>query len=386
MAHPSADLYGSDRVLLETISALVRDAWNVTVTLPDSGPLVQAIEARGATVAMCDTLVIRKSLLTVAQMPRVLRTLWTGWLVGAPRSLRGPIRGDREHRYCPALAAPESRCREALRQPRARGRGKCVEHDETFACAAPAGGHGDHGQQHFQQGRPRPVDSSPRVEDGTGAKRCAWTRRRTHPARHDLDGAVRLVYVGRLSERKGVDVAVRSLAELRRRGVEAELVVVGAVYPGYEWFEESLRRLIDDLDAAAHVSLVGFQVDVWPLVADADIVLVPSRVDEPFGNTAVEATLAGRPCVVSDIGGLREAAGQHTSAVLVPPGREDAVADAVQSIMGDWTSYRRRALEEAAVADVKHGIQPYSDRVLAVIDRAARTNRRARRRRRRASR
>ena len=319
-------------------------------------------------------------------MPGVLRTLWTGWL-GGVRLVRSV---DPSVVIVNTVTVP-------LWLPLSRAVGRpCVSHVHEAEASASSTMRrllalpllaATEIMVNSTFSRDVLVRSIPALESRTVLVRNAvpGPDGGPTPARHDLDGAVRLVYVGRLSERKGVDVAVRSLAELRRRGVEAELVVVGAVYPGYEWFEESLRRLIDDLDAAAHVSLVGFQVDVWPLVADADIVLVPSRVDEPFGNTAVEATLAGRPCVVSDIGGLREAAGQHTFASC-PPGREDAVAHAVQSIMGDWTSYRRRALEDAAVAEVKHGIQPYSDRVLAVIDRAARTTRRARRRRRRASR
>lgn len=41
IAHPSADLYGSDRVMLETVDALVAAGRRVVVTLPADGPLVQ---------------------------------------------------------------------------------------------------------------------------------------------------------------------------------------------------------------------------------------------------------------------------------------------------------------------------------------------------------
>ena len=46
-AHPSADMYGSDRVLLESLTAMVARGWRVDVALPDQGPLVPEIEARG---------------------------------------------------------------------------------------------------------------------------------------------------------------------------------------------------------------------------------------------------------------------------------------------------------------------------------------------------
>ncbi len=44
-----------------------------------------------------------------------------------------------------------------------------------------------------------------------------------------------------------------------------------------------------------------------------DVLVVPSRVDEPFGNTAVEGILARRPVVASDMSGLRRRGGYLTT-------------------------------------------------------------------------
>ena len=52
VAHPSADLYGSDRVLLETIDGLRRSGARVLVALPSPGPLVAELERRGAAVIL----------------------------------------------------------------------------------------------------------------------------------------------------------------------------------------------------------------------------------------------------------------------------------------------------------------------------------------------
>lgn len=71
MAHPSADLYGSDRVLLESASGLVAAGWDVVVAIPTAGPLVEQLEARGARVVLCASPVLRKSLLS----PRGLGSL-----------------------------------------------------------------------------------------------------------------------------------------------------------------------------------------------------------------------------------------------------------------------------------------------------------------------
>ena len=51
----------------------------------------------------------------------------------------------------------------------------------------------------------------------------------------------RLVCVGRLSPRKGTDVALDAVGELRRRGHDVQLEICGSPFAGYEWYEEELR-------------------------------------------------------------------------------------------------------------------------------------------------
>src|SRR6195952_929126 len=63
IAHPSSDLYGSDRVMVETVTALVSRGWAVHVTMPGPGPLVAEVEKRGGVVAFAPTPVLRKSAL-----------------------------------------------------------------------------------------------------------------------------------------------------------------------------------------------------------------------------------------------------------------------------------------------------------------------------------
>jgi glycosyltransferase involved in cell wall biosynthesis len=178
-------------------------------------------------------------------------------------------------------------------------------------------------------------------------------------ARADLVGPVRLLYVGRLSPRKGPQVAVATLAELQDRGVPACLDIIGAVFPGYEWFERQLRDQVRAAGLDTQVTFGGFRSDVWPALARADVVLVPSVVDEPFGNTAVEAVLAARPLVVSDSSGLREAAEGYDSARAVVPNQPGAWADAVQGLIGDWPTVRRQAVADARRARLRHDPEVY---------------------------
>jgi glycosyltransferase involved in cell wall biosynthesis len=140
-----------------------------------------------------------------------------------------------------------------------------------------------------------------------------------------------LVLVGRLSPRKGQDVAVAALAELHRRGLTASLELVGDVFPGYEWYQREIEVLIASLGLAASVTLAGFLADPAEAYARASVVLVPSRV-EPFGNVAVEALGSGRPVVASSVQGLREVLDEG-GGLLVPPGDPALLADAIQQLL-----------------------------------------------------
>jgi glycosyltransferase involved in cell wall biosynthesis len=187
------------------------------------------------------------------------------------------------------------------------------------------------------------------------------------PARAELTGPLRLLYVGRLSPRKGPQVAVATLQELRSRGVDARLTLVGSVFEGYEWFADELRSTVADAGLGDRVEFAGFTADVWPHLAAADVALVPSIGDESFGNTAVEAVLAARPLVVSAHSGLREAAAGYAAAQAVDAGRPEEWADAVQRLTADWPATRTAALADAAEARRRHAPERYRDELVAAV-------------------
>ena len=191
------------------------------------------------------------------------------------------------------------------------------------------------------------------------------------PPRPDLHGGLRILYVGRLSHRKGVDVAIDALLRLRGDGVPARLSLVGAVFPGYEDYEASLRSQVQAHGAEEHVTFHGFQNVVWPFLAESDVVVVPSRLDEPFGNTAVEAVLASRPVIVSNTSGLREAAAGYRSAQFVEPGDPGELADALARVAGQWQEYQSSAMLDAAEAGRRHSPEHYGTLMAGHLAQAA---------------
>lgn len=186
--------------------------------------------------------------------------------------------------------------------------------------------------------------------------------------RSEITGEIRLLYMGRLSPRKGVDVAVRAVGHLADQGVIASLDIVGSAYTGYEWYRDELVDLVDSLGIADRVRFRGFQDSVWDSVAEADIVLVPSRLDEPFGNTAVEAVLAGRPVIASATSGLIEATDGYASARVVQPGDAQAISDAVLDLVGSWTETVKNVETDTWIAERRHAPRVYRERIVSLTE------------------
>jgi glycosyltransferase involved in cell wall biosynthesis len=162
-------------------------------------------------------------------------------------------------------------------------------------------------------------------------------------------------------------VAVDALGELLARGVNAELSLVGSVFAGYEWFETRLRDQVAAAGLTDRVRFLGFRDDPAALLAEADVVLVPSVLDESFGNAAVEGLLGARPTVVSDLPGLREAVQGYGSALVVPSGSPAAWADAVGRIVTGWPRFRAAAVVDAAAAGIRHAPDRYRRRIGDVV-------------------
>jgi glycosyltransferase involved in cell wall biosynthesis len=363
VVHPGAELYGADRVLLESATALA-GRFDVTVALPGPGPLVHELEARGVRVVQCRMPVLRNA----AMRPRGFVRLVVDAVVGALPALRLIRRYGRAGVYVNTLTLPSWPLLARL----AGSPSLCHVHEAEASqprllrmgmALAPA--LSDRIVVNSRFTLDVLCDVAPRLRRRAAVVyNAVQAPGHVRPARDVPDGPLRLLVVGRLSPRKGPQVAVAVLQELRRRGVDARLDLVGSVFEGYEWFEAELRDAVSTAGLGDRVRFLGFSADVWPHLEDADVVLVPSTGEESFGLTTVEAVLAARPLVVSDTSGLREAAAGYASVQALPPGTATQWADAVERVVGDWDSFRRAAIADADEARRRHAPERYRDELV----------------------
>ncbi|MDN4175466.1 glycosyltransferase [Nocardioides sp. SOB77] len=165
-------------------------------------------------------------------------------------------------------------------------------------------------------------------------------------------GRRRVLVIGRMVARKGIDDAVRAVARIP----DVELVVAGG--PLADALDADpevarLRALAADLGVSDRVVFTGAvpRGDVPALVRSSDVVVTVPWY-EPFGIVPLEAMACGRPVVGSAVGGLLDTVVPGVTGELVPPRDPDALAGALGALLADdvrraayGRAGRRRALE-----------------------------------------
>ncbi|RII98315.1 glycosyltransferase, partial [Clavibacter nebraskensis] len=163
----------------------------------------------------------------------------------------------------------------------------------------------------------------------------------------DAAGPMRVMVVGRLVPRKGVDLAIEAVGILARRGHrDVELVVVGGSGDAASGADDpEARRLMDAARAAGVADRVRLhgrvsQADMPAVMRTADVVVCAPWY-EPFGIVPLEAMASGVPVVASAVGGLTDSVVDGVTGILVPPRDPAAIADALGELRADPARRRR---------------------------------------------
>ena len=177
------------------------------------------------------------------------------------------------------------------------------------------------------------------------------------PAARRLDRPL-LLAVCRLEAQKGLDTALRALADVP----EATLLVLGE---GPD--RAALESLAASLGVRDRLLLPGRVGDVAALYPQADLVVHPARW-EGFGLAMLEAMLASKPVVAARAGSAPELVDDGRTGLLVPADDPDALAEAVSTLLTDPA--RAAAMGAAGLerARAEFSVARMADRTLALYE------------------
>jgi glycosyltransferase involved in cell wall biosynthesis len=160
----------------------------------------------------------------------------------------------------------------------------------------------------------------------------AAAARRVEPAR------VRLLAVGRLVRKKGLDTFVDACAVLRDRGVDFEAVIVGESGD----HEQEVRARVAATGLGARVTFLGplTQTGLFAQYQQASVFALPCRILEDgdrdgIPNVLMEAMACGLPVVTTGVSGITELVRDGVNGLIVEPDRPIDLADSLHRLIKD---------------------------------------------------
>jgi glycosyltransferase involved in cell wall biosynthesis len=174
-----------------------------------------------------------------------------------------------------------------------------------------------------------------------------------------------ILFVSTLEPRKGIDTLLAAYAALVQLLPDVPVVITGK----HGWYTDQIFVQVKQLGLETRVIFTGYvpDEDLPALYNCAAVLAFPSRY-EGFGLTVLEAMACGTPAVCSNASSLPEVAGD--AALLVPPDRPDALADALRQVLADVELHRQmreRGLQQAA----RFSWEQTARRTLAVYEKVA---------------
>ena len=150
------------------------------------------------------------------------------------------------------------------------------------------------------------------------------------------NGQVRLLYVGRISREKDLDLLAAAYRQLREEGLPVQLFIVG-----HGPYSETFAKSLPEAFFTGYLS----GDELATAYASADIFVFPSTTDT-FGNVILEAQACGLPVVVSDSGGPKELVEDKTNGLITKSHDVDDFTRAIRSLVTD-SALRQRMGESA---------------------------------------
>ncbi len=358
---PALDSGGAERSTLEIARALVA-AGHRAVVISAGGRLLQRLEAEGgehislpigrkSPLALAQVMPLRHAL--AALKPDVVhaRSRLPAWL--ARMAMRGLRPRPHFVTTVHGLNSPNAYSAVLTRGERV------IVVSQTVR---------DHVQQHYPDVPQERVRLIPRGVDADefpyGYRPDPAWRKAFFTEFPHLAGAPLLTLPGRGTRLKGHAHALRLLAALRTRGIDARLLLLGADEPARAGYVRELRQLAQTLDVADAMAITPPRSDVREVYAISDLILQLSTKPEAFGRTVLEALALCRPVLGYAHGGVGELLAELYPAGRVPTADEARLVERAAELLrlappiAPMTRYRLDNMQQATLAvyaDVVHG-------------------------------
>jgi glycosyltransferase involved in cell wall biosynthesis len=347
-----SELGGAQRCLLDLLPAIAERGWQAHAAVPGNGPLVKQLSCRGATVDSIHCGPYHSGHKSAGDVARFIRD--------APRLVR-EIRALLD-RYEPRLLYVNGPRLMPAAAWAARKRAPLVFHCHNYLA------------HWYDSWLVRTsIDRARATVIGT----CRFVTNRLKPASAGIvyngveaspfpppaigtAGEWRIGVIGRIAPEKGQAEFLQAAGLLLRDVPNCRFVICGDTATRQH---EDLRRLSEGLP----VAFLGWRDDVYAVLAELDLLVVPSTVAEATPRVILEAYAAGVPVLASRIGGIPEVISDHETGFLLDSVSPEALAGKIRTVLSDPTELRHIARRATAVYQKKFTLTRYQRQMVEVL-------------------
>lgn len=152
----------------------------------------------------------------------------------------------------------------------------------------------------------------------------------------NLDGPLRFYLFGRIMPKKGQWLMVDAVDQIPKELLKnSEFIIVGGVLKGHEYLLEDLQNYIHEKKLGQWIKIEGFTPDITGHMDKADVCIIPSLMKDPFPTTVLEAMSAGRVVIASNTGGAVEAILDGETGFLFDPSINDDLANRIELVLNN---------------------------------------------------
>jgi glycosyltransferase involved in cell wall biosynthesis len=174
---------------------------------------------------------------------------------------------------------------------------------------------------------------------------------------------LRLVSIGQKSPGKGQEDAIRAVACLRRRGIDAILSLVGSEERDYG---ATLRRIAGEEGVSGAVRFIDHTEDPFAYLETAQVAISCSR-REALGRLVIEAMKYGRPVVGARAPGTTELINDGWNGLLYRPGEPEDLAEKISLLHGDAELSHRLTETARSWASKEFTMEAYMDQFKTAV-------------------
>jgi len=338
--HASAELYGSDYVLLTLLKNLDREQFCPWVILPFDGPLGEELSKLSIKLTIYDIPVLRRQLLSprglvnysvqfiksiffLSQIIRhnnidIVHTNTSAVLVGGvvARFL------GRKHIW---------QVMELIEKPYPVSFliswmvGKFSDQVFTISEAV---------RKHFLKHNQKRKGKFQTLYHGVDLNEYQYCRQARNHIRQKIgidEETFVIGMAGRINQWKGQDIFIAAVPEILKNTSNKKIhfLILGSCFKGQEHFLTELKKTINQLAIRDHVTLVGFQKNFSDWLSAMDIFVLPSKLPEPNATVTLAAMAVKLPVIGTDTGGTGETIINGQTGFLIEPGNPTMLAKTI---------------------------------------------------------